>query len=569
MRPAILLSLITPVFAVALEPLDRFKPKEPVPLAKEKNTQPEAKPSTAKAKRGNDSVGLKLRGLVFVPGKQQVRSGGVKGISGVRTEDVPFIDRPDFTARMQKFIGEPVSLDLVNAIAAETVRYFSQHDHPVVGVVAPKQDITSGTVQFVVTEARLGEVRVAGNKHFRTSLFKVGLHPGDAIVMSELEGAAAFYGRNPFRSVSAELSPGKHSGETDVTLRVQDKLPLRVFAGYDNSGVKSTDENRLFTGFNYGNVFGIGDEFSYQFSASPDFQRLLAHSATWTVPLPWHHLFQVSGAYSESHPNLGPGFNQSGQSWQLGAHYIMPLRGTARFSHELTLGFDFKSTNNNLQFGGVQVFQTPVEIGEFSLGYSGTLKDQWGSTSFAVTGFWSPGGIGSHNNNTDFAAARSGSKADYFYATLGLDRTTKLPLGCTWSLSVKGQLSDGNLQSTEQFLLGGQNTVRGYAELVATGDQGVLMRNEIYAPSFSVGHLVGCKKAQDHFQFLAFHDIGYTEVKHPLIGENKGTTLQSAGLGARWQIKSNLSAHFDYGWQIDDIGLKDKSRAHIGVTLSY
>lgn len=569
MRPAILLSLIAPAMSVALEPLDRFKPKEPVPLAKEKESKPEPKPSGAKAKRGNSHVGLKLRGITFVAGKVQLRSDGAKAVDGVRVKGVPLIDRPDFTQRMQQFMGQVVSLDLVNAIAGETVRYFREHDHPVVSVVAPRQDITNGAVQFVVTEAHVGTVRVVGNKFFRTGLFKTGLHPGDAILMSELEADAAFYGRNPFRSVTAELSPGKHSGETDIILRVQDKFPLRVFAGYDNSGVKSTDENRLFTGFNYGNVLGLGDEFSYQFSASPDFQQLLAHSATWTVPLPWHHIFQVSGTYSDSRPNVGTGFDLKGESWQLGAHYIVPLRGTKHFSHELNAGFDFKSTNSNLQFGGTQVFRTPVEIGQFSLGYNGTLKDQWGSTSFALSGYWSPGGMGSHNNDTNFGAARQGSKADYFYATLGLDRTTKLPLGCTWSLSARGQLSDGNLQSTEQFLLGGQNTVRGYDELSASGDQGVLVRNEIYAPSFSVAKLVGCKKAQDQFQFLGFHDVGYTEVKHALIGETKGTTLQSAGIGARWQIRSNLSAHFDYGWQIDDIGLKDKSRAHIGVTLSY
>ncbi len=569
MRLPILLSFFFTALAFALEPLDRFKPKEPVPLAKDQEAKAEQKSTTGVKQTGNAQITLKLRGLIFVGSKPQLRTGGVPAMDGVSVEGVPMLNTSAFTQRMQKFLGQQVSLDLINLIAADTAKFFKEHDHPVVSVVALKQDITSGVVQFLVTEARVGEVRVTGNKFFRTDQFKVGLHPGDPILMNELEMDTAFYGRNPFRSVSAELSPGKHSGETDVTLRVQDKFPLRVFAGYDNSGVKSTDENRLFTGFNYGNVLGIGDEFSYQFSTSPDFQKLLAHSATWTVPLPWHHIFQVSGTYSDSRPDLGSGFDLKGQSWQLGAHYIVPLPGTKHFSHELNAGFDFKSTNSNLQFGGTQVFQTPVEIGEFSLGYNASLKDKWGSTSFAVTGYWSPGGMSSHNNDTDFAAARQGSKADYFYATMGIDRVTKLPLGCTWSLSVKGQLSDGNLQATEQFLLGGQNTVRGYAELVAAGDQGVLMRNEIYAPSFSAGRLVGCKKAQDQFQFLVFHDIGYTEVKHALVGENKGTTLQSAGVGARWQIRNNLSAHFDYGWQIDDIGLKDKSRAHVGVTLSY
>lgn len=570
MRTIILLPFLSATLAHAAEPLDRFAPKEPEPMAKKKEGKPEPKPSAAKAKRGNEQAGIKLRGLVFVATKPQLRTGGVKAMDGVRIEGVPLIDRADFIQRMKNFIGQALSLDLVNAIALETARYFREHDHPVVSVVAPKQEITSGVVQFLVTEARLGTVRLTGNHHFRSDLFKVGLHPDDPILMNQLDADTSFYNRNPFRSVTAELSPGKHPGETDVTLDVKDKFPLRVFAGYDNSGVKSTGENKLFTGFNYGNVFGIGDEFSYQYSSSADFQQLLAHSASWTVPLPWHHIFQISGTYSESKPKTAAGAPQlNGTTWQLGAHYIIPLPPVHKFTHELNIGYDFKYTDNNLQFGGTQVFDTPIDISQFSIAYSAALPDKLGRTSLSIAGIWSPGGMGSNNNDAAFGMARSGSKANYFYATLALDRITRLPFGCSWSLNVKGQLASGNLQATEQFLLGGESTVRGYDELAAAGDQGILMRNEIYAPSFSAGRLVGCKKAQDQFQFLVFHDIGYTEVKHPLIGERKGTTLQSAGVGARWQIKDNLSAHFDYGWQIDDIGLKDKSRAHVGVTLSY
>src|SRR5438105_4300632 len=193
MRPAILLTLITPAFALALEPLDRFKPKEPEPLAKKKEGKPEPEPFTAKTKRGSERVGIRLRGLVFVASKPQLRTGGVKAMDGVRVTGLPFIDRPDFMQRMQNFLGQAVSLDLVNAIASETVRYFREHDHPVVSVVAPKQDITSGVVQFLVTEAHLGTVRITGNHHFRSDLFKVGLHPGDAILMSQLDADTSFY----------------------------------------------------------------------------------------------------------------------------------------------------------------------------------------------------------------------------------------------------------------------------------------------------------------------------------------------------------------------------------------
>ena len=568
MKTFLLLSLLATT-ALALEPLDRFKPKEPTPLAKEQEPKADksTKPSTAPAP-GNAAITLKLRGVIFVGSKVQLRTGGVAAMDGVSVEGVPMLNSSSFTQRVQPFLGQQVSLDLVNAIAAETAKFYKEHDHPVVSVVAPQQDVTNGVVQLLVTEARIGEVRVLGNKHFKSSLFTTRAKPGGAIIMSDLEADAAFYGRNPFRSVAAEMSPGKNSGETDITLRVTDKFPLRVFAGYDNSGVKSTDENRLFAGINYGNFLGLGHELSYQFSTSPDFEKLAAHSASWTMPLPWKHIFQISGTYSESKPEISEGFDMSGTSWQLGARYTVPLPDLGKYKHEVTLGYDFKYTDNNLQFGGQQVFDTPIDISQFSLAYSASLPDKIGRTALSLTGYWSPGGMGSNNTDEAFDAARKDSKADYFYAALSLDRITKLPFGCSWSLSAKGQLANGNLQATEQFLLGGQSTVRGYPELVAAGDQGVLVRNEIYSPSFSLSKLIGFKQSHDEFQLLAFYDYGYAEVKHPLEGEDKSTELQSYGVGARWQIKQNLSAHFDYGWQIDRLG-KDHSRAHVGVTMSY
>jgi len=565
------LSLLFSFFActaLALEPLDRFKPKEPEPLAKEQESRAAQKSTTGIKEAGNAKVTLKLRGVVFVGSRLQLHTNGVAAMDGVSVEGVPMLNSSSFTQRIQKFLGLQMSLDLVNAIAAETAKFYKEQDHPVVSVVAPQQDVTNGVLQLLVTEARVGEVRVLGNKHFKSSLFATHARSGGAIVMTQLEADTAFYGRNPFRSVTAEMSPGRNSGETDITLRVQDKFPLRVFAGYDNSGVKSTDENRLFFGANYGNFLGLGHELSYQLTASPDFEKLIAHSATWTMPLPWKHIFQLGGTYSESKPDLGEGFDMAGTSWQMDARYTIPLPDWGRLKHELTLGYDFKFTDNNLQFGGTQVFDTPIDISEFSLAYSASLPDKIGRTAFSLTGYWSPGGMGGNNNDEAFDAARQGSKADYFYAVLGLGRITKLPWGMTWSLSAKGQLANGNLQATEQFLLGGQSTVRGYPELIAAGDQGILLRNEIYSPGFSLSKLIGFKNACDEFQFLIFYDYGYEEVKHPLQGEDKSVQLSSYGVGARWQIKQNLSAHFDYGWQINPLG-DEHSRAHVGVTLSY
>ncbi|MBP6785000.1 MAG: ShlB/FhaC/HecB family hemolysin secretion/activation protein [Verrucomicrobiales bacterium] len=552
--------------------LDRFKPRElPSPLT---TATPDESPDAADetsptANPAEEATGISLRGIVLLNSPDGFNPDGGPSVDGVVSDALPLVNNDKFRASLTPFIGRPLTFSMVQSIAFDIARWYNDHDLPVVSVIAPEQDITNGVVHFVVTEAHLGKVEIVGNRWFKSELFTPRIEPGDPIILSTLEADAAFLSRNPFHSVMMSMEPGADTGETDVSLIVNDKFPFRVFAGYEDSGVQSTGEHRLYGGFNWGNVGGLDHQLNYQYLTDTDFERVMAHSAVYTVPLPWRHLLTFTGTYAESEPVLGGLFDLSGESWQLGSRYIIPLRKLGKIKHEVAIGYDFKFTNNNLLFGGVQVFDTPVEVSQFSLGYLASLPDRWGSTTFSANGFWSPGGMGSHNNDVDFNAARVGSDSDYVYATLGLDRITRLPFDFTLATSANGQLSAGNLQATEQFLLGGYSTVRGYDELVATGDRGFLLRNEIYTRAISLLQLAGLKSVNDQLQFLAFYDFGVAELADPLPGEGKNIELQSAGLGLRWQIATNASIRFDYGWQLEDIGLPDSSRAHVGVTVSY
>lgn len=549
--------------------LDRFAPKAvPHPAG---TTTVGAAAQPVPAPPDDPTASLKARGIVFVSAIPQLRSGGIGAFDGVRIEGVAMLDNDAFRARIAPYLGKPVSMLLVQAISQETINYYTEQDRPVMRVTAPEQDVTSGVIQFLVTEGHVGGVQVEGNRWFKSNLFTTRLQAGDPILKSRLDADVAWLNRNPFRRVNAELAPGKEGGTTDITLRVQDKLPLRVYAGYEDSGVESTGENRVFGGFNWGNVFGLGHQMGYQFTTSTEGVDVLqAHSLNYSIALPWRHELSFLGTYALSNPQIGDDFDLEGETWQISARYLIPLPSIKKYDHELTLGYDFKSSNNNLQFGGLEVFDTPVEISQFSLAYSGSLPDKLGKTTLSAAGFWSPGDMSTHNDDESFDAARTGSESDYFYATLGLDRITRLPLGLTWSLSAKGQIANGNLQATEQFLLGGYATVRGYDELIASGDSGLLVRNEIYAPPFSIGKLVGTPKLNDRLQFLAFHDYGYAEVSDTLVGEEGSRSLQSAGLGLRWQIRENVSFRFEYGWQIEDLGYGEQGgRAHMGVMVSF
>ena len=52
---------------------------------------------------------------------------------------------------------------------------------PFVDVIAPEQDISTGAVQLVVLEFRVGQIRVEGNEHFSAALLRerFGVRPGE------------------------------------------------------------------------------------------------------------------------------------------------------------------------------------------------------------------------------------------------------------------------------------------------------------------------------------------------------------------------------------------------------
>ncbi len=77
-------------------------------------------------------------------------------------------------------------------------------------------------------------------------------------------------------------------------------------------------------------------------------------------------------------------------------------------------------------------------------------------------------GIGS--DETDFDNRRYASDASFFYFRGSLGNTLDLPWGFQAYGLVQGQASAQPLVDTEEFALGGLNTVRGYLESAVLGD---------------------------------------------------------------------------------------------------
>ena len=554
---------------------DQLAPKQPP----EKSGAGNVVNGTSDAALGHGTTDVlvnRLKALVFLSDIHQLKRNGVKKSPEINPGKVAFAQRDDFQSMVKPFIGQPVTLKSLGELSRAIVAYYREHDRPVVNVFVPEQNITNGIVQVVVAESRVGQVNATGAKYFSNGQLRqeMQLRENEPISGDEIRGDLNWINRNPFRQSDILFSPGQVPGTTDVQLRTQDRFPVRFFAGYEDSGNQLTGDNRLFTGFNYGDLFGVGQQLSYQYTTGSDSNKFYAHSGTYVIPLPWHHELTFFGLYSEANASVAAPLTTSGVSWQTSARYEIPLPGTQAFQHSVLGGFDFKQSNNDLEFGGTTISNVYTDVAQFVIGYQASYVDDFGSTSAAATGFWSPGDLTGTPANKDmsYVATRAGARSDYTYGQFTLHRVTRLPWDFTSSIRALYQVASANLLPSEEFGLGGYQTVRGYDEREANGDDGFLLSTEVATPPVSLGQFIGLKQATDQLQFLGFVDYGGTSLHQATPSDtNPNTNLLGIGPGVRYNISPYLAVRFDYGFQMIDTGFdtRHNSRGHIGVVISY
>lgn len=532
---------------------------------------------------GMDQIQLldSLQGLVFVDNQKAVNPEGLGGISGVKADGLSDLQTAAFKEIASKYIGQPVTLAKLNELNREVVAYYNANDFPVVDVVLPEQDITQGVVQLVVLKGKRGEVKVEGNRWFGSKLLASQIRTGEG---QEVRGKKTladldWLNRNPFRRVDLVYARGSEVGETDMVLKVQDRFPLRVYTGYENSGNSRTGDDRWFAGFNWGNAFFLDHQMNYQYTRGNDDKLFSAHSGSYTAPLPWRHILNFFGSYGESSSDVSV-LGVTGTSYQLSGRYTIPLprlqNDLLTYNQEISAGFDYKNTNNNLEFGGTSILDTTTEINQFVFNYQGGWRDDWGSTSFAGNLYYSPGNLSENNVDENFNVQRAGAEADYAYAKVNIERVNKLPGGMSLLARATAQISEANLLGSEQLGAGGFSTVRGYEEREVNGDSGIITNLELRSPSLKPLSWAGVTSVQDDLQFLLFWDYATLGNKFLTPGEDSQTNLSSVGPGFRYVINPYLTMRFDYGVQVINSGIYGanddttfNSRMHLGLILSY
>ncbi|MDN3506701.1 MAG: ShlB/FhaC/HecB family hemolysin secretion/activation protein [Simkaniaceae bacterium] len=447
----------------------------------------------------------------------------------------------------------PTEERLAQAEAAIT-NFYKDNCHPLVLVRIPEQNISDGILKIEVKESTICRVTFCGNCYYDECQLRkyICAQEGEYLDIGLLEKDLVWINRNPFRDVFLVMQPGDEDYTTNLQFVTKDYRPYRFFAGSDNTGYEATGEYRLFGGIRLGNLFNLDHQLSYQYTTSTDFGRFFAHTGQYVIPLPCRHLLDFYGGYSGIRAFVPlTGMTNKGHTWQFSGRYVIPFCSDPCFNHEMRVGFDYKHSDVNLILDAIPILGNETVITQLALGWAGSYENPIANTGFELLWFISPGDIFAHQSDKDYQTLRPFADSTYTYVRGSITPLFALPYCMEAVVRTEFQLASENLLSSEQFGLGGLDTVRGYDQRILNTDNGFFLSGELRSPPYKP---LSCKlpleDQYERLQLLGFVDYGLGTNHKALPGQKNFFYLLSTGLGFRYYYNYHVSIRLNWGYPI-------------------
>ncbi len=532
---ALAASLPFPLLGISAEDATRPTPP-PEPRYREKAVEDDASTRGA-VKAGEDQVLLPaLRGLAIADTAESALKLQPRIQTGIEIEAFTARESAAIRQIAGPAIGKPVSLRSLEQLSSRLEAEFRLLRQQFVRISFPDQEITSGVIALRICPAQAGQVMVAGKPSFGMGFAVDGFRtrPGEeisgAVVLDDLE----WLNENPLRRAAISYGDGAEDDLLDLTLRIRAEKSWRVYAGIDDQLSEELGNERVFIGYQHGNVLGLDHRFTGQYTSAWEYERLQGVSGIYEVPLPIRHLLEFSAGYTESESDtLGP-LDQSGRFSRVALTYRVPLPRWQSIGHEWRAGIEFR--NNDYLFPD-DSSQT-VKFFQIETGWKGRRADRYGTTRLDAALIYSPGQGVLGSEDEDFISLGA-SGAQSLIARLDAERSLKLGEYGLLLGRMRAQWADSDLLSSDQLSAGGGNRVRGFDETVGYASDGVLASIELQSRVFQMA--------------WAGDWLGVCFVDGALLRRDSladAGELLSAGVGLRWRYDDHVSAKLDLGFPL-------------------
>lgn len=447
------------------------------------------------------------------------------------------ITSAELDSLLSDLIGSEHTLADLNEGAERITNFYHQRGYIVARAYIPPQEIKDGVVVINVQEGHIGEQKIDNQSRLsdqRTQSYFGGINNGDVLQAAPVERALLLLNETPgVGSARAALQPGASVGATDLVVEL---TPSASYAGNiqaDDYGNYYTGEYRLGAELGFNSPLRIGDQVTLRAVASN--QDLTYAYAAYQIPLGGRGL-RLGASYSDTGYRLGKEFavlqaHGTASIASLFAVYPFIRSQTSNLSATITLE-DKQLNDDNVVLSSDKT----VQVGTLAL--VGNHKDAHGGAGVTLYNLaLARGRLGMDPISLLVDEASVNSNGTFTRFDYTLNRLQRLSDRNSLSLALSGQFASKNLNSSEQFSLGGAYGVRAYPQGEAAGDEGHLATLEL-RHSFS-GRLQG----------LLFYDAGKIKtnrIPSPYLTESNTRFLSGAGVGidamvAGVQIKADLA----------------------------
>lgn len=474
------------------------------------------------------------------PGNQiQVRQIQVKG-STIFTQQ-------DFEPITTAVEGQTATLAQLQQVADALTQLYLDRGYITSRAVLVEQTIENGVVQIQVIEGAIEAIVVEGTRKVRPSYIRsrVGLGAQTPFNRDDLEDSLRLLKADPlFTNVEASLRPGKQLGTSIVIVRVTEAKNLSGLLTLDNYSPPAVGSVQLGGKLSYRNFTGFGDELNFSIFHTT---RSGADNLDLALRVPVNPLngtvqFRFAPNWNRV---IDPAFDElqiEGRSQLYDFSFRQPLFRNPRREFALSVGF----TAQNGQTFLFESIPFPFGIGPDSEGNSRTRVLKFGQDYVKrdPQGAWALRsqfnlGIDIFNATVNDEPIPDGR----FFSWLGqVQRVQRLGNNHLLILQADLQLTPDTLLPSQQFVIGGGQSIRGFRQNARSGDNGfriaaedriAIARNESGLPILQLA------------PFIDFGKVWNTGGNPNFQAEQR--FLAGVGVGMLWQPATGLTLRLDYG----------------------
>ncbi|MFB2771374.1 ShlB/FhaC/HecB family hemolysin secretion/activation protein [Pelatocladus sp. BLCC-F211] len=467
-------------------------------------------------------------------------------------------DSEEIKSITQSVEGKTVTVSELQGVADKITQLYLNRGYITSRAVLVDQTIASGVVVFRIFEGGVEEIQVEGTKKVSPKYIinRIKLAQLNPLNKDQLEDQLRLLRADPlFKNVEASLRPGKTFGQSILIVRVTEANSFKASFGIDNYSPPSVGSEQFGVGLAYRNLIVSGDQIATSYKRSTTGGANL-YDLSYRIPLnPMDGTLQIRAAindYKITDPEFA-NLDIRGDSNLYEITYRQPLIRSPREEFALSLGFTFQDGQTFI-FNNLPI---PFGIGPDADGVSRTSVFKFGQDYLKrdPKGAWSLRsqfniGIGLF----DATINDHPTPDSRFLSWLGqVQRVQQLNNDNLLIAALDLQLTPDSLLPSQQFVIGGGQSVRGFRQNARYGDNGVrfsledritLERNEAGASTM---------------QLAPFVDLGVVW-NHPDNPNNDDLPSQrflaGAGLGFLWEPIPHLNLRLDYA--VPFVDLRDR-----------